>query len=57
MAKGEHTSPPAARAASNVLQNVRSGRAAHADVESDQRRQRFTDPRLSRTTIDEWIRV
>ncbi|MEV6716203.1 tyrosine-type recombinase/integrase [Lentzea sp. NPDC051208] len=28
-----------------------------ADVESDQRRQRFTDPRLSRTTIDEWIRV
>lgn len=27
-----------------------------ADVESDQRRQRFTDPRLAQTTIDEWIR-
>jgi integrase len=28
-----------------------------ADVESDQRRQRFTDPRLAQTTIDEWIRA
>jgi integrase len=27
-----------------------------ADVESDQRRKRFTDPRLAQTTIDEWIR-
>jgi integrase len=27
------------------------------DVESDQRRRRFTDPRLARTTIDEWIRT
>jgi len=27
-----------------------------ADVESDQRRHRFTDPRLAQTTIDEWIR-
>jgi integrase len=27
-----------------------------ADVESDQRRQRFADPRLAKTTIDEWIR-
>jgi hypothetical protein len=27
------------------------------DVESDQRRHRFTDPRLAQTTIDEWIRV
>jgi hypothetical protein len=26
------------------------------DVESDQRRQRFADPRLAKTTIDEWIR-
>ncbi|MFF0146009.1 site-specific recombinase XerD [Amycolatopsis sulphurea] len=26
------------------------------DVESDQRRHRFTDPRLAETTIDEWIR-
>ena len=26
------------------------------DVESDQRRNRFTDPRLAQTTIDEWIR-
>lgn len=28
-----------------------------ADVESDQRRDRFVDPRLAQTTIDEWIRV
>ncbi|MEV5301122.1 tyrosine-type recombinase/integrase [Amycolatopsis methanolica] len=28
-----------------------------ADVESDQRRRRFTDPRLAQTTIDEWIRA
>lgn len=28
-----------------------------ADVESDQRRHQFTDPRLAQTTIDEWIRV
>ncbi|MEU0469157.1 tyrosine-type recombinase/integrase [Amycolatopsis sp. NPDC006131] len=27
------------------------------DVESDQRRRRFTDPRLAQTTIDEWIRA
>jgi hypothetical protein len=27
------------------------------DVESDQRRRRFTDPRLARTTIDQWIRT
>lgn len=27
-----------------------------ADVESDQRRRRFVDPRLAQTTIDEWIR-
>jgi hypothetical protein len=27
-----------------------------ADVESDQRRRHFTDPRLAQTTIDEWIR-
>lgn len=27
-----------------------------ADVESDQRRRRFTDPRLAETSIDEWIR-
>jgi integrase len=27
-----------------------------ADVESDQRRRRFVDPRLAETTIDEWIR-
>ncbi|GLZ43626.1 DMT family permease [Actinokineospora sp. NBRC 105648] len=27
-----------------------------ADVESDQRRRRFTDPRLAETLIDEWIR-
>src|SRR3954470_14671515 len=27
------------------------------DVESDQRRRRFPDPRLAQTTIDEWIRV
>jgi len=27
-----------------------------ADIESDQRRHRFTDPRLEQTTIDEWIR-
>jgi integrase len=26
------------------------------DVESDQRRRRFVDPRLAQTTIDEWIR-
>ncbi|MFD4636992.1 tyrosine-type recombinase/integrase [Lentzea sp. NPDC058436] len=26
------------------------------DVESDQRRKRFADPRLAKTTIDEWIR-
>ncbi|WP_394617402.1 tyrosine-type recombinase/integrase [Lentzea sp. JNUCC 0626] len=26
------------------------------DVESDQRRKRFVDPRLAKTTIDEWIR-
>jgi integrase len=26
-----------------------------ADIESDQRRHRFTDPRLAQTTIDEWI--
>lgn len=26
------------------------------DVESDQRRRRFVDPRLAETTIDEWIR-
>lgn len=28
-----------------------------ADVESDQRRRQFTDPRLAQTTIDEWIRT
>lgn len=28
-----------------------------ADVESDQRRRRFVDPRLAETTIDEWIRA
>lgn len=28
-----------------------------ADVESDQRRGRFVDPRLAETTIDEWIRA
>jgi hypothetical protein len=28
-----------------------------ADVESDQRRRRFVDPRLAETTLDEWIRV
>ncbi|WP_315661307.1 multidrug DMT transporter permease [Amycolatopsis sp. PS_44_ISF1] len=28
-----------------------------ADVESDQRRRQFTDPRLARTSIDEWIRA
>jgi integrase len=28
-----------------------------ADVESDQRRRQFTDPRLAQTTIDEWIRA
>lgn len=28
-----------------------------ADVESDQRRDRFINPRLAQTTIDEWIRV
>ncbi|GGU39962.1 DMT family permease [Lentzea flava] len=28
-----------------------------ADVESDQRRQQFADPRLAKTTIDEWIRA
>jgi integrase len=28
-----------------------------ADVESDQRRDRFVDPRLAQTTIDEWIRI
>ncbi|MCK2243666.1 MULTISPECIES: tyrosine-type recombinase/integrase [unclassified Crossiella] len=27
-----------------------------ADIESDQRRHRFPDPRLAQTTIDEWIR-
>ena len=27
-----------------------------ADIESDQRRGRFVDPRLAQTTIDEWIR-
>jgi hypothetical protein len=27
-----------------------------ADIESDQRRKRFVDPRLARTSIDEWIR-
>jgi integrase len=27
-----------------------------ADIESDQRRHRFADPRLAKTTIDEWIR-
>ncbi|WP_219419910.1 tyrosine-type recombinase/integrase [Pseudonocardia nigra] len=27
-----------------------------ADIESDQRRDQFTDPRLAQTTIDEWIR-
>jgi len=27
-----------------------------ADIESDQRRGRFVDPRLARTSIDEWIR-
>jgi integrase len=27
------------------------------DIESDQRRHRFTDPRLAQTTIDEWIRA
>ncbi len=26
-----------------------------AGVESDQRQQRFVDPRLAKTTIDEWI--
>ncbi|MGW5053918.1 tyrosine-type recombinase/integrase [Actinokineospora sp. NPDC004072] len=31
--------------------------ARAADVESDQRRQRFVDPRLAKTTIDEWIRA
>jgi integrase len=28
-----------------------------ADVESDQRRHRFVDPRLADTTLDEWIRA
>lgn len=28
-----------------------------ADIESDQRRSRFIDPRLAQTTVDEWIRV
>lgn len=28
-----------------------------ADVESDQRRHRFADPRLARTGIDDWIRA
>ncbi|MTD56584.1 hypothetical protein [Amycolatopsis pithecellobii] len=28
-----------------------------ADVESDQRRDRFVDPRLAQTTVDEWIRT
>jgi integrase len=28
-----------------------------ADVESDQRRHRFVDPRLARTLIEDWIRV
>jgi integrase len=28
-----------------------------ADIESDQRRDRFVDPRLAQTTIDEWIRM
>ena len=28
-----------------------------ADIESDQRRERFVDPRLAQTTIDEWIRM
>ncbi|RJQ87221.1 tyrosine-type recombinase/integrase [Amycolatopsis panacis] len=27
-----------------------------ADIESDQRRRRFVDPRLAETTIDEWVR-
>ncbi|HEX3782439.1 MAG TPA: hypothetical protein VHX38_22470 [Pseudonocardiaceae bacterium] len=27
-----------------------------ADIGSDQRRKRFTDPRLAQTAIDEWIR-
>jgi hypothetical protein len=27
-----------------------------ADIESDQRRGQFVDPRLAQTTIDEWIR-
>jgi hypothetical protein len=31
------------------------GRAA--DIESDQRRGRFVDPRLAQTSIDEWIRT
>ena len=28
-----------------------------ADVESDQRRHQFADPRLARTSIDDWIRA
>lgn len=38
-----------------ATQNEADNRAA--DVESDQRRRRFTDPRLAETTIDEWIRA
>jgi integrase len=38
-----------------VTQDDAENRAV--DVESDRRRQRFTDPRLAQTTIDEWIRA
>ncbi|WP_084144039.1 site-specific integrase [Amycolatopsis taiwanensis] len=38
-----------------TTQNDAENRAA--DIESDQRRNQFVDPRLAQTTIDEWIRA
>jgi integrase len=37
-----------------ATRELAEGRAL--DVESDQRRRQFTDPRLARTTVDEWVR-
>lgn len=40
----------------NGFETKSAAEARAADVESDQRRRRFADPRLAKTTIDEWIR-
>lgn len=41
----------------NGFTTRQAAQSRSADVESDQRRDRFADPRLAQTTIDEWIRA